>query len=117
MRVSAWRRVQGEDPVHERTRLSVDFRRRIGLVLRVTALLALAIGGVASPARAHHIPFAPGDVLAGVGFGLIKHFAPDGTLLEILDTTSGSFVDTGMCFDASGNLYTTNFGPDSVSKF
>jgi Bacterial Ig-like domain (group 3) len=57
------------------------------------------------------------DVFAGVGNGKIKHFSPNGVLLDTLDTTMGSSEDTGMAFDLVGNLYTTNFTANSMSKF
>jgi streptogramin lyase len=85
------------------------------------AALALTIGFViafnATSTSANHIPYAVGDVFAGVGAGQIKHFDPNGTLLEVLDNTSASSEQTGMCFDASGNLYTTNWTAGNMSKF
>lgn len=66
---------------------------------------------------ATHIPYSSGNVLAGVGAGQIKHFSPTGTLLETLNNTTGSSEQTGMCFDAMGNLYSTNFSANSMSKF
>ena len=44
----------------------------------------------AQPASA--VPYAVGDVFAGVGNGQIKQFSPTGTLKDTLDTTSGSTV-------------------------
>lgn len=61
--------------------------------------------------------FQRGDVFAGVGLGKVKHFDPNGNLLETLDTTSGSNETTGMCLDKSGSLYVTSFGAQVVSKF
>src|SRR5438128_2162876 len=88
---------------------------------RARALVLLLIGACMTftfqSARANHIPYAAGDVFAGVGNGKVKHFAPDGTLLETLDTTTGSSEEGGPCFDQSGNLYTTNFTANSISKF
>lgn len=68
-----------------------------------------------TPARG--VAFAVGDVLAGVGSGQIKHFSPTGTLIQTLDNTTSSNEQTGMCFDADGNLYSTNFSAGSMSKF
>jgi sugar lactone lactonase YvrE len=81
-------------------------------------LVAGAIGAlllVAQPASA--VPYAPGDVFAGIGNGKINQFSPTGTLKATLDTTSGSNEDTGMCFDAPGNLYSTNFEANNMTKF
>jgi hypothetical protein len=84
------------------------------MALMGTALLALA---GASTAGANGVPLNRGDVLAGVGTGNIKHFDSTGKLLDTLNTTSASNEDTGMCFDASGNLYATNFSSNTMSKF
>ena len=67
------------------------------------------------------LPLSSGDVLVGLGssaqLGAVRHFAPDGTLLETLVTTSGSFEETGMCVDPARTLYTTNFEANSMSTF
>src|SRR2546425_10881809 len=85
-------------------------------------LLGLFVSAVVLSTRlqsiqASGIAFQTGDVLAGVGNGKIKHFNPDGTLLDILDTGAGSTEDTGMAFDAAGNLYATAFQANNVYKF
>ena len=67
--------------------------------------------------QASGIAFQTGDIFAGVGNGRIKHFGPDGTLLDTLDTGAGSTEDTGMAFDASGNLYATVFEANNLYKF
>ena len=46
--------------------------------------------------------FIEGDIFAGVGNGLIKRFDAEGNLLAVLDTTSGSREESGMCFDSAG---------------
>lgn len=74
-----------------------------------------ACGLAAGPVLA--VAFNVGDVFAAVGNGRVKHFSPTGTLIETLDDTTGSQFDAGMCFDASGNLYVTNFSTSSISKF
>ena len=73
--------------------------------------------GIPVPAAANHIPFAVGEVLAGVGAGKINRYTPAGVLIEQLDTGSGSSEQTGMCFDGALNLYSTNFSANSMSKF
>lgn len=62
-------------------------------------------------------PFAIGQVFAAVGNGQVKVFSPTGTLIQTLNDGTGSTYTTGMAFDASGNLYVTNFSLGTVSKF
>jgi len=88
-------------------------RRIITIVACAIAVLGVEIPSVlASPA-----PLRQGDVLAGIGSGMIKHFDSTGNLIGILDTTSGSTHETGMCTDAVGNLYATNFSMGTMTKF
>jgi sugar lactone lactonase YvrE len=61
--------------------------------------------------------FNTGDVLAGVGNGKIKRFSPTGTLLQTLDSGTTSSETTGMCFDASTNLFGTLWTISQVAKF
>jgi DNA-binding beta-propeller fold protein YncE len=68
-------------------------------------------------ANASGVPYNKGDVFAAVGNGQIKHFSPTGTLLDTLDTTTGSLENAGMAFDLAGNLYATQFEANQVSKF
>jgi hypothetical protein len=91
--------------------------------LKPTSMVLLALLGVLpvvaipSAYAAPPVPFAAGDVFAGVGSGHINQFSPTGTLKDTLDTTTGSGEDTGMCFDASGNMYATDFTASEVSTF
>src|SRR5215510_1606516 len=89
-----------------------------GFPLLAMATLVLVAG---SPFAALAAPFSEGDVLVGLGssanLGQVRHFAPDGTLLDTLVTTSGSTEETGMCMDAASTLYTTNFQANSMSTF
>ncbi|MBI3950757.1 MAG: DUF11 domain-containing protein, partial [Acidobacteria bacterium] len=62
-------------------------------------------------------PFSPGDVFTAIGNGKVKRFSPTGTLLQTLDSGSGSRNTAGMGFDAAGNLYVTQFQANSVFKF
>jgi len=82
----------------------------------IVALLCL-IGPGALSCEASGVAYNVGDVFAGVGQGKIKHFSPDGVLLDTLDTSTGSNEDSGMAFDLDGNLYTTNWTASSMSKF
>jgi hypothetical protein len=77
----------------------------------VACMLALLAYGTA------YAQFASGDVFVGVGSGQIKRYSQTGTLLQTLNSTTGSHEMTGMAFDASGNLYATNFTTSVVSKF
>jgi hypothetical protein len=90
------------------------------LIVTVTALtvaMLVALTG-ASAASANGVPFAKGDVLADVGGGVIAHLSPSGTLLDELNTTTGTNEGDGMCFDAAGNLYATQgFVANTMSKF
>jgi hypothetical protein len=90
-------------------------RRRGCALLSLIAVVAMA--AVTTSASAAGVPYTKGDIFAGVGQGIIKHFSSTGVLLDTLDTGSGSFQDTGMCFDASGSLYSTNFEANDMSKF
>jgi len=84
-------------------------------LVRAIAVTALTFAVFASAAAAG--TFNPGDVFVGVGGGQIKQFSPTGALLATLDTTSNAAEDTGMCFDQGGNLYSTNFAPNTMTKF
>src|SRR5581483_7648218 len=92
-------------------------RRLATLALAISIGIALLSFSGGRTAHADGVPLADGDVLGGAGLGQIKHFDPTGTLVDTLDTTTGSTEDSGMCFDAAGNLYTTNFQAQSMSKF
>lgn len=78
----------------------------------VASCLVLAL--VAAPALAQ---LTNGDVLAGVGAGKIKRFNPAGVLQQTLDSGTTSNETTGMCFDASSNLFGTLFTISQVAKF
>src|SRR5687767_8796655 len=96
------------------TRLS---RWLLALGCIVVAGCLAFVGGEVPVASAHHVPFQRGDVFAGTGAGIVKHFNASGVLLESLNTTSNSNEQTGMCFDGAGNLYTTNFNAANMAKF
>jgi hypothetical protein len=107
----------------------------ISLILSLVALAGAAVLARPGPVESFHavarvpaahgqiapqaprLPFQRGDVFAGVGSGQVNHYRPDGTLVQTLDTGSGSADQTGMCFDTLGHLYTTNWTAGSMSKF
>jgi hypothetical protein len=58
-----------------------------------------------------------GDIICGVGSGLIQQRDPNtGGLIRVINTGSGSSEDTGMCFDAAGDMLSTNFTTSTMSK-
>ena len=87
---------------------------RVCLFRRVLLCAAALLSAAVLPAA---VPFAVGDVFAGIGNGRYNHFSPTGTLLETLDDTKDNFNTTGMCFDPAGNMYGTNLSANSMSKF
>jgi sugar lactone lactonase YvrE len=94
------------------------FHRRTGVLLLIAVALALvAMTMVAMPSRAA-AAFNVGDVFAAIGNGKIAHYSNTGTLLDTLDSTHSGTEDDGMCFDAAGNLYSTQaFSSNTMSKF
>ena len=88
-------------------------------LVSVAALLAGLTGAaLAAPtAQAASAP-ARGDVLLSIGGGKIEEHTPSGTLVQTLDSTTGTNENDGMCFDSAGDLYSTNgFSYGSVAKF
>src|SRR5712691_5209329 len=66
--------------------------------------------------------FQAGDVFAGIGNGQINWYRLNGdgyTLIKPLIVGIGgtNTFDTGMGFDAAGNLYATDFSTGDISKF
>jgi len=86
-------------------------KRKWGVLSIIGAALCLGLSGQASAAT-----FATGDIFASVGSGQVQHYSSAGVLLETLNTGQGGFT-TGSAFDGAGNLYVTNFGANSVTKF
>src|SRR5438874_5615875 len=91
--------------------MGLHFSRRAFVVL--AGLIAALL--LAPAAYADGVPLNKGDVLAGVGSGVVKHFDPSGNLLDTLDTTTGASFTTGMCFANGGNLYVTTFNANTTS--
>lgn len=90
---------------------SVSLReKKLRFVLFLVAILI-------SVKAAAAVPYQKGDVFAGTGDGKIDVYSSTGVFIQTLDTTSGSTEQTGMCFDATGNLYATSFTDRSMSKF
>jgi len=99
-------------------KVAVRWKSRYSSCLMGLVVLAglVGLGLLASPS-AWALPFVTGDIFAGVGGGVINEFHPNGTLYQTLNTGLHNEFDTGMAFDASGNLFATNFNADSVTKF
>jgi hypothetical protein len=101
--------------------------KRASTLWRIGFALALAVGLGAATNRsgtvhASGVAYSTGDVIAGVGTGLIHHFSSTGTLKDTLDTGTGCSEDLGMAFDGSDNLYATAafgtcYGSGRVVKF
>jgi hypothetical protein len=93
---------------------------RLAQRVAVAGIVACSLFTV-STAAANHIAYSQGDVFAGVGNGVVAHYSSTGTLREVLNTTSGPTSPpgsmTGMCFDSSGNLYTTDYDAFDMAKF
>jgi hypothetical protein len=60
--------------------------------------------------------FVKGEVFVGAGNGQVFVYSPTGDLLQKLSSGLSSET-TGMAFDASGNLYSTNFQADAIVKY
>lgn len=65
---------------------------------------------------ANAFAWSTGSIFAGVGNGTVKVFDQTGALLQTLNTGSTS-ENTGMAFDAAGNLYASKFSVSEVVKF
>src|SRR5205823_2979839 len=59
-------------------------------------------------------PFAPGDVLVGGDLG-VNQYDKDLNLIAFYDPQQGPPY-TGMAFDARANLFTTNYGSQTITK-
>jgi hypothetical protein len=87
----------------------------VGLLGAGLALATLALGLTAQPVRA--VVPSKGDLYVGLDNGMVGHYTNLGRLIETLDSTTGSAKSTGMCFDFSGNLFSTQSPANTVSKF
>src|SRR5579864_2767725 len=96
-------------------RFSAFFRRKI--LFTSSLIPALAICALVS-ARAYAAPPIPNDtVMVGTGNGLVTEYTQAGVFITQINTTTGSFEETGSVFDASGNFFTTDFTVSNVTKF
>jgi PEP-CTERM motif len=79
--------------------------------------LLISLGLLATASTVFASPYTVGDVFASVGGGLVREYTPTGTLVQTLDTGTGSAYTTGGVFDGSGNFYVTSFDAGVVSTF
>jgi hypothetical protein len=87
----------------------------LGAATLLVASCSLALSALPSSAAT---PMAKGNVLLSIGGGQVREYTPSGTLVKTLDSTTATNENDGMCFDSSGNLYSTNgFEYGSVAKF
>ncbi len=89
----------------------INHLRKHILGVAVSGALLLGMAGTAQANT-----FSIGDIFASTSSGHVQHYDSTGTLLETLNTGIGGYT-TGSAFDAAGNLYVTNFGSNSVTKF
>jgi hypothetical protein len=78
-----------------------------------TFALAVCASLLVLPAMAS---FVTGDVFVGAGNGQVFVYSQTGTLLQKLSSGLSSET-TGMAFDSSGNLYSTNFEAQKIVKY
>lgn len=83
---------------------------KLGLMGILVVLIALS-------ATASAAAFTKGDVFTGEGAGKIGHYDKLGNFIEFLNVPNTGYTETGMAFDASGNLYSTLFAINNVAKF
>ena len=67
---------------------------------------------------AHSMPTnVVGDVFVGVQGGQVFQYTQSGTLVQKLQSPNINTEDTGMVFDSSGILYSTNFQSNQIVKY
>jgi hypothetical protein len=81
----------------------------------VSVLASDKAGNTFKPSQTVTVSLNP-VLFVGISGGKIAEFNKSGKLLHTLNSNQGGSM-TGMAFDASGNLYATNFTADTVSKF
>ena len=83
-------------------------------ILCLAAAFCLTAGF--SQADAFAAPFSYGDIFASVNDGQVRHYGPDGSLLETLSTGAGG-ITSGIGFDPGGNMYVSNHTSGSITRF
>jgi sugar lactone lactonase YvrE len=86
-----------------------------GLLVAAAALVSFSLGLTAKPVRA--VVPDRGDLYVGLDNGMVGHYRSTGLHVETLDSMTGSAKSTGLCFDASGNLISTQLQANTISEF
>ncbi len=79
--------------------------------------IAVLAGLCTSATPCFGLPFVMGDVFVGAGGGQVFEYTPTGTLVQKLSSGNTSSETTGMAFDTSGALYSTNFSVGQIVKY
>jgi RHS repeat-associated protein len=75
-----------------------------------------AIKQARARAQSSFVPFSRGDVfVGGSAGGTISHYSSSGVLVDTL-STGATYQVTGMCFDAFGDMFATNFSDTTVTE-
>lgn len=85
---------------------------------RLMILMVLLAGIVLSTGTASAVTYQVGDMFGGGssgGLGNVYHYRGGALIATYL--TGVANEETGMAFDTSGNLYVTNFGSSTITKF
>jgi streptogramin lyase len=89
-------------------------RAVLGVLAAGLATVALAAGAAADTGAGS---VNQGDLLVAVAGGTIKHYDPSGREVGSFDTPTTHAGLGGMCFDAAGNLYATDFDAGVIHKY
>jgi len=80
--------------------------------------VALTAAALTLSAAANAAPIdVLGNVFVGVANGQVFQYTPTGTLVQKLQSPNTGTEDTGMAFDSSGVLYSTNFEANQIVKY
>jgi DNA-binding beta-propeller fold protein YncE len=85
------------------------------LSFRCMSILLLVSASLA-PHALTSAGLARGEVLAGIGNGVIHRYLPDGTFAGALDDDTDSQYVTGMCLDRTFAVFVTNRSTGQLSK-
>jgi streptogramin lyase len=82
----------------------------------ILGLIGIFVILISLSATASAAVFANGDVFTGEGAGKIGHYDKLGNFIEYLNVPNTGYTETGMAFDASGNLYSALFQINKLAK-
>jgi sugar lactone lactonase YvrE len=83
------------------------------LLLPAFVVVAVGLSATAAGAQAF-TPIARGDIIASLANGQVNEYSPGGSLVQTVIPNGN--IPTGSAFDASGNLYVTEFGANDILK-